>query len=185
MDNNHREAFIMQRVRQNSTMVEFPQLNVFDMLMQDSSDMYAEIASIIEGGRDECDVKVALRWFHPGKMSDYVFLLKDDTVRFRSSTHITRNHGSWQYAATTQGEFLCTHFHCSATTDSLGLPQAPPTLLKRYKKVPAFVPEACAAVLFAAGVECKDSHHCFVVLDDSQLGDLRTWHIFAQVVYNV
>ena len=184
MDNNHHEAFIMQGVRPSSTMVEFPQLNVLDMLMQDSSDMYAEIASIIEGRRDECDVKAALRWFHPGKMPDYVFLMEDGTVRFRA-THITRSHGSWKYAATTEGDFFYTHFHCNGTTDSQGLPQAPPTLLKRYKKVLAFVPEAGVPVFFAAGVECKDSHQCFVVSDNAQMGEMRTWHIFAQVVYNV
>jgi hypothetical protein len=117
-------------------------------------------------------------------MPDYVLLLKDNTVRFRSSTHITRKHGSWQYAATTDGDFFCTHFHCNASTDSMAFPQAPPTLLKRYKKGPAFVPEACAGVFFAAGVECEGSHHRFVVLDDSQLGDLKSWHIFAQVVFS-
>jgi len=109
--------------------------------------------------------------------------LKDDTVRFRSSTHITRSHGSWKYAATTEGDFFCTHFHCNATTDSLGLSQAPPTLLKRYRSAPTFLLEASAPVFFAAGVE-SEGYHRFVVLDDSQLRHLKSWHIFAQIVYS-
>ena len=76
-------------------------------------------------------------------------------------------------------------FIFNGTTDGQGLPQAPATLLRQYRQVPAHVQEVGVPVFFAAGVECKDSHQCFVVLDDAQLGEMRTWHIFAQVVYNV
>ena len=65
----------------------------------------------------------------------------------------------------------------------MSVPDSPPTLLKRYRSAPAFLLEASAPVFFAAGVE-SEGYHRFVVLDDLQLRHLKSWHIFAQIVYS-
>ena len=128
------------------------------------------------------EMKMILKWFHPGKRVAYVILRRDLKVQFLGvldNFNDSVPHGWWAWSE--ENQLLTTHFHFQGRLNESGMPIAPFTCLQKIDAGESMNSTTYFRAIGGDGI--VDSSPDQVAMCDGNEKHLKNFHIVAHSVW--